>query len=99
MAPRKKYKASVIVFDANSKESFKQEAIKYYLNICGNRYFTSNLDCSQLIIINTAETSNKKNDEDEKNYKNIVESTEMTVYKLSDVKHIEGLYFLSDYKT
>ncbi|KAI4464212.1 ku autoantigen dna helicase [Holotrichia oblita] len=89
MAPRKKFKSTVIVFDVNSKDDFKQKAIQYYRNICGESYFDDNLDSSQLILINTSETNNKKNDDNPTKYNNIVVATDMVAYDLSNVKHIE----------
>ncbi|KRT78763.1 hypothetical protein AMK59_8417 [Oryctes borbonicus] len=89
MGPRKKNKCSVIVFDMSCNSEFKQEAIRTYLNICGDTYFAENLDSAQLILINTAETNNKKNDRDPRRYKNIVEATEMVAYNPANVKYIE----------
>ncbi|KAI4464205.1 ku autoantigen dna helicase [Holotrichia oblita] len=89
MAPEKKFKSTVIVFDVNSKDDFKQKAIQCYRNICGESYFYDNLDSSQLILINTSETNNKKNDDNPTKYNNIVVATDMVAYDLSNVKHIE----------
>ncbi|KAI4464213.1 ku autoantigen dna helicase [Holotrichia oblita] len=89
MAPGKKFKSSVIVFDVNSKDDFKQKAIQCYRNICGESYFYDNLNSSQLILINTSETNNKKNDDNPTKYNNIVVATDMVAYDLSNVKHIE----------